>query len=208
MRQALDAIDFVRPYVRNMPDIASMIPAIVVVGDQSSGKSSLLEVLSGVTLPRGEGICTRVPLELQLRQASEWAAHIEYQINGDGPSRCQRIEIDGVKDAIMLATKCIAGTDLNVKDSPIVLRISGPSYQDLTLIDLPGILSKRAVLLRMYCVSIITRHFVSFARYCKGSTERTTKEHRRSNDGNDYEIYFRGFKSDFVCHSRKHRVRD
>lgn len=138
MRSALDAIDFVRPFVKNMPDIANMIPAIVVVGDQSSGKSSLLEILSGVVLPRGEGICTRVPLELQLRQANEWSAYIEYQINGDGPRRCQRIGVEEVKDAILIATKCIAGNDLNVKDSPIVLRMAGPAYQDLTLIDLPG----------------------------------------------------------------------
>lgn len=31
------------------------LPAIVVVGDQSSGKSSVLEALSGVQLPRGSG---------------------------------------------------------------------------------------------------------------------------------------------------------
>ena len=40
---------------------------IVVVGDQSHGKSSLLEALSGVDLPRGEDIKTRVPLLMQLR---------------------------------------------------------------------------------------------------------------------------------------------
>ncbi|GAA6067973.1 interferon-induced GTP-binding protein Mx1-like, partial [Tachysurus ichikawai] len=31
------------------------LPAIVVIGDQSSGKSSVLEALSGVALPRGTG---------------------------------------------------------------------------------------------------------------------------------------------------------
>ena len=31
------------------------LPAIAVVGDQSSGKSSVLEALSGVQLPRGSG---------------------------------------------------------------------------------------------------------------------------------------------------------
>lgn len=32
------------------------LPAIAVIGDQSSGKSSVLEALSGVALPRGTGI--------------------------------------------------------------------------------------------------------------------------------------------------------
>lgn len=31
------------------------LPAIAVIGDQSSGKSSVLEALSGVALPRGTG---------------------------------------------------------------------------------------------------------------------------------------------------------
>jgi hypothetical protein len=45
---------------------------IVVAGDQSHGKMiSLLQALCGVDLPRGEGIQTRVPLVLQLRQAQE-----------------------------------------------------------------------------------------------------------------------------------------
>lgn len=31
------------------------LPAIAVIGDQSSGKSSVLEALSGIALPRGNG---------------------------------------------------------------------------------------------------------------------------------------------------------
>ena len=41
--------------------------AIVVVGDQSSGMSSVLESISGVSLPRGTNIVTHCLLELQLR---------------------------------------------------------------------------------------------------------------------------------------------
>ncbi|CAF1162122.1 unnamed protein product, partial [Rotaria sp. Silwood1] len=40
------------------------LPQIVVVGDQSVGKSSILEAISGVELPRAQNICTRCPLEL------------------------------------------------------------------------------------------------------------------------------------------------
>uniref|UniRef100_A0A3Q0R860 Dynamin N-terminal domain-containing protein n=1 Tax=Amphilophus citrinellus TaxID=61819 RepID=A0A3Q0R860_AMPCI len=38
---------------RKCKDLA--LPAISVIGDQSSGKSSVLEALSGVALPRGSG---------------------------------------------------------------------------------------------------------------------------------------------------------
>ena len=51
------------------------LPQIVVVGSQSSGKSSVLESLVGRDfLPRGSGIVTRRPLILQLMNTKEVAA--------------------------------------------------------------------------------------------------------------------------------------
>lgn len=45
------------------------LPQIVVIGGQSSGKSSVLESLVGRDfLPRGSGLVTRRPLILQLNQ--------------------------------------------------------------------------------------------------------------------------------------------
>ena len=35
------------------------IPVIAVLGSQSAGKSSLIEAISGITLPRASGTCTR-----------------------------------------------------------------------------------------------------------------------------------------------------
>ena len=52
VRPLIDLIDKLREYGldKDVP-----LPSIVVVGDQSSGKSSVLEALSGVQLPRGIG---------------------------------------------------------------------------------------------------------------------------------------------------------
>ncbi len=48
------------------------LPQIVVIGSQSSGKSSVLESLVGKDfLPRGSGIVTRRPLILQLHQVEQ-----------------------------------------------------------------------------------------------------------------------------------------
>lgn len=47
------------------------LPQIAVVGDQSAGKSSVLESLVGKDfLPRGSGVVTRRPLVLQLINAT------------------------------------------------------------------------------------------------------------------------------------------
>ena len=35
------------------------LPQIAVIGNQSAGKSSLIEAISGITLPREAGTCTR-----------------------------------------------------------------------------------------------------------------------------------------------------
>ncbi|KAF9479081.1 hypothetical protein BDN70DRAFT_921462 [Pholiota conissans] len=42
------------------------LPQIAVIGNQSAGKSSLIESISGITLPRSSGTCTRTPTECQL----------------------------------------------------------------------------------------------------------------------------------------------
>ncbi len=43
------------------------LPTVVVIGSQSVGKSSLLEMLIGSKfLPKGEGVVTRTPIILQV----------------------------------------------------------------------------------------------------------------------------------------------
>ena len=65
------------PIVNRLQDIFARVgdastiklPQVAVVGSQSSGKSSVLEALVGRDfLPRGNDICTRRPLVLQLVQ--------------------------------------------------------------------------------------------------------------------------------------------
>lgn len=62
------------PVINRLQDVFAVVestpldlPQIVVVGSQSSGKSSVLESIVGRDfLPRGAGIVTRRPLVLQL----------------------------------------------------------------------------------------------------------------------------------------------
>ncbi|OQE47152.1 hypothetical protein PENCOP_c001G07235 [Penicillium coprophilum] len=52
-------------------DSKIMLPKICVVGDQSTGKSSLIEGISEIKVPRSEGTCTRCPLEINLSESDE-----------------------------------------------------------------------------------------------------------------------------------------
>lgn len=68
IRPWLDKIDKVKQ-VLNKGDhkIELDPPEIAVMGDQSSGKSSVLESISRISLPKGEGMVTKCPLIMQLR---------------------------------------------------------------------------------------------------------------------------------------------
>ena len=65
LRPLLDKYDNVRHLLENEPELHAT--SIVVIGDQSSGKSSVLESLVQIGLPRGENIVTRMPIILQCR---------------------------------------------------------------------------------------------------------------------------------------------
>ncbi|XP_039085427.1 interferon-induced GTP-binding protein Mx1 [Hyaena hyaena] len=134
VRPCIDLIDSLRALGVEQ-DLA--LPAIAVIGDQSSGKSSVLEALSGVALPRGTGIVTRCPLVLKLKKLvneDEWRGKVSYQD--------REVEISDpaeVEEEINKAQNAIAGEGLGISHELINLEVSSPHVPDLTLIDLPGI---------------------------------------------------------------------
>lgn len=44
---------------------------LAVVGDQSSGKSSVLEAFTGLPLPRDSGLCTRFPTQIVFKRSQK-----------------------------------------------------------------------------------------------------------------------------------------
>jgi hypothetical protein len=64
--ELLDVIDALRS--QGMGDFISL-PQLIVCGDQSSGKSSVLEALSGIPFPRQDTLCTRFATEVILRKS-------------------------------------------------------------------------------------------------------------------------------------------
>uniref|UniRef100_A0A671MUZ9 Si:dkeyp-110c12.3 n=1 Tax=Sinocyclocheilus anshuiensis TaxID=1608454 RepID=A0A671MUZ9_9TELE len=134
VRPYIEMIDFMR---RIGIEKELALPSIAVVGDQSSGKSSVLEALSGVALPRGSGIVTRCPLELKLRKlinGSGWTAIISYnEVRETFHDPAQ------VESYVRRAQNMLAGDGVGICDDLISLEITSPDVCDLTLIDLPGI---------------------------------------------------------------------
>ncbi|XP_076975072.1 interferon-induced GTP-binding protein Mx1-like [Tamandua tetradactyla] len=134
VRPCIDLIDSLRALGVEQ-DLS--LPAIAVIGDQSSGKSSVLEALSGVALPRGSGIVTRCPLVLKLKKLTtenEWKGKVSYLGCEIDISDASEVEVE-----INKAQIAIAGEGLGISHELINLEVCSPHVPDLTLIDLPGI---------------------------------------------------------------------
>ncbi|KAL9860571.1 Dynamin-related protein 4C [Arabidopsis thaliana] len=133
IRPLLDTVDRLRNL--NVMREGIQLPTIVVVGDQSSGKSSVLESLAGINLPRGQGICTRVPLVMRLQRSSSPEPEIWLEYS----DKVVPTDEEHVAEAICAATDVIAGTGEGVSDTPLTLSVKKNNVPDLTMVDLPGI---------------------------------------------------------------------
>ncbi|CAN6483470.1 unnamed protein product [Victoria cruziana] len=124
-----------------MPTLWDSLPAIAVVGGQSSGKSSVLESIVGKDfLPRGSGIVTRRPLVLQLHKIEDGREYAEFL----HLPRKKFTDFALVRKEIADETDRETGRSKQISPVPIHLSIYSPHVVNLTMIDLPG-LTKVAV---------------------------------------------------------------
>lgn len=148
--ELLDAVDRLR---REDIDADISIPQIVVCGDQSSGKSSLLEAIAQVPFPAGSGATTLFATEVVLRHAQTFS--IEVSIEPDAKRdiaeqqhlRAFKTDIKTLGRDDFLAMYQSASKYLQDFEPErcfwydrLRAEISGPDQPHLTLVDLPGLI--------------------------------------------------------------------
>jgi GTPase SAR1 family protein len=52
------------------------IPELVLVGDQSAGKSTLMSAITEIHLPKGDSMCTRCPANITTSPAGTWSCTV------------------------------------------------------------------------------------------------------------------------------------
>ncbi len=111
------------------------LPSIVVIGSQSSGKSSVLEAIVGHEfLPKGSNMVTRRPIELTLiNTPGSSAEYGEFPDLGLG----KIFDFSSIRRTLTELNQAVPEAQC-VSDDPIRLSISSPNVPDLSLIDLPG----------------------------------------------------------------------
>lgn len=173
--QLLDVIDLLRSqgishYVR--------LPQLIVCGDQSSGKSSVLEAVSGVRFPTKDILCTRFATELILRRDPTTNVTVAI-IPGTERSEEEKaklldfksptVQIDDLPFLIDAANEAM-GLDSGAKafsDDVLRIEISGPEQPHLTLVDLPGLIhseNKKQSAMDVQLVSSLVRSYMANSR--------------------------------------------
>uniref|UniRef100_A0A0W0FIH9 Uncharacterized protein n=1 Tax=Moniliophthora roreri TaxID=221103 RepID=A0A0W0FIH9_MONRR len=103
------ASDYAKRTIQLNKQIASLgagfefdFPRVAVVGAQSSGKSSLVEAISGINVPRDSGTCTRCPMECSMINdgSDTWSCTINLKVgaNAGRPTSSQRFGPQRITD--------------------------------------------------------------------------------------------------------------
>jgi interferon-induced GTP-binding protein Mx len=163
VRPAIDLVDGLRECG---VDRDVTVPQICVVGDQSSGKSSVLDAICGIPLPRGAGLTTRCAVELHLSDGrhtlrdpvaeppspmqdgpdavrsghhGQWRASIATSLNST-PVPVHSLTALGSAIADITAQLTDDRRSNGFSKERLIIHMVGPDLPNLTLIDLPGII--------------------------------------------------------------------
>ncbi|KAJ5807942.1 Dynamin [Penicillium riverlandense] len=134
------------------------LPQLVVCGDQSAGKSSVLEGISGYPFPRKDGVCTQFPTEIVLRHDNQVETMTASLLPSASRSSEERekfaafqrdfLDFNELPGIIQEASHLMGIRGFSdVPDAPAfaadVLRLefTGNTGLHLTLVDLPGLIS-------------------------------------------------------------------
>ncbi|KAL1879241.1 hypothetical protein Daus18300_001820 [Diaporthe australafricana] len=174
-RRVLDTVSQVRKC--GLESVLSL-PQIVVCGDQSAGKSSVLEALTEIPFPRNDNLCTRFATEICLRRDPVDSLTIRVIPDSDRPQEKQEEvkkyvetitdfkDLPEIMNNAMKVMGIAEGSNAFAKDT-LSIEICGPSRPQPTLVDIPGLIqasTKGVSDADVAMVAEITDHYIKQPR--------------------------------------------
>ena len=120
------------------------IPRIASCGMQSHGKSSTLESITHISLPKGDGTVTICPIKISLRNTKgEEFARIKFEL--DDEKKYEKISLENIADKIneyqnkVKAENNVKENEVKLFDKVIQVEVNRKNAPNLTLYDMPGL---------------------------------------------------------------------
>jgi len=129
------------------------LPQICVVGDQSSGKSSALACITGITFPVKSGICTKAPIVVECRRDQTLGQPVFEIQDQASPEKYRSVdlralasEIENIQNKLLDSNNGKSGSTSTperpkISQKEIRVKVRGPDQIDLVVVDLPGIIN-------------------------------------------------------------------
>lgn len=168
------------------------LPRVAVIGNQSSGKSSLIEAICQIKVPRASGTCTRCPTEIILstsEDVDEWRSIVSLRLQHDAPHQRSGTYLIGTttrkEDIPQLVSRAQLAV-LNPLEDPssfrnfseeecshyksaltfsrdvVVIEVIGADI-DITFVDLPGLITNVSNSSEICLISLVGDLATSYA---------------------------------------------